>query len=285
MNPGSGNPGSGDPVTDYASAHDPADFLVRWLRQDGLPASESATFQAYYAGFRRHFPERMRRYYAAQLDEAVAAVEARPGCRVLEIGCGCGTESLWLALRGADVFGVDVQRERVAVAEARAAILRRERPDLTARFAVTGILELPAAPAYDLIWMEQALHHLEPRDAVADHVAGMLKPGGLLVISEANAWNPLLQMQLFRRRGFRTVTTKRLEDGREVPYGDERVLTAGSLEALFRARGITPESRRYFRIFPNLPLFDGLGGFERWAGERRLVPLMTHFNWCGRRPA
>ena len=82
------------------AAADPAAFLTLWLEHDLLDEEAQATLERYCASYRADFSPRMRHCYGEQLREVTALVGARPGARLLEVGCGCGTESLWLALRG-----------------------------------------------------------------------------------------------------------------------------------------------------------------------------------------
>lgn len=266
------------------AAPDVAAFLRVWLDNALLDGPAERTLKAYYQSFSRSFSPRIRRYYAAQMDEVLALVRQRPGLRLLEVGCGCGTESLWLARHGADVLGIDVRSDRIETAKRRAEVMAQHlgRP-VTAAFRRAGVLDVAGSADYDVIWMEQAFHHLEPRDAVVRHLAQLLKPGGSLVISEANGWNPLLQLQLLLRRGPRTVTTFTDEDGRELPYGNERVLSAAALRRAFVAVGVRCRSVRHFRMFPNHPVFDPLGGFEDAAARNWLAPLLTHYNYVGER--
>lgn len=266
------------------AAPDAAAFLRLWLDNTLLDGAAERTLKDYYRSFARSFSPRIRRYYAAQMDEVLALVRRRPGLRLLEVGCGCGTESLWLAMHGADVLGIDVRGDRVETARRRAEVMAGHlgRP-VTAEFRRAGLLDVAGDAGYDAVWMEQAFHHLEPRDAVVRHLARLLKPGGKLVISEANGWNPLLQLQLLLRRGPRTVTTFIDEDGRELPYGNERVLSAVALRRAFTAVGVRCRSVRHFRMFPNHRLFDPLGGLEDAAARNWLAPLLTHYNYVGER--
>ena len=39
--------------------------------------------------------------------------------KVLEVGCGCGTESLWFSINKAKVTGLDLRKDRLKVAEER----------------------------------------------------------------------------------------------------------------------------------------------------------------------
>jgi 2-polyprenyl-3-methyl-5-hydroxy-6-metoxy-1,4-benzoquinol methylase len=259
------------------------DFLALWFEHPLLPAAQQRVFDAHYADYRRHFPPRMRALYARQTDELIALVRARHGCRMLEIGSGSGSESLWAAMLGAHVLGVDVRADRVAVARARQDVVERALGrSLDCRFEVRSLFDV-TGQTVDVIWMEQALHHVEPRDAALDRIVTLLAPGGCVVVSEANAANPLLQLQLFLRRGWRTRTTFVDDAGQEHPYGNERVLRAATLVRALARRGICCESVRHFRVFPNHPLFDGTRRIEARLERLQLVPLLTHYNYVGRR--
>jgi SAM-dependent methyltransferase len=259
-----------------SAAADPAEFLAGWFAGGRLPPEQQRVLDGYYAGYRRHFGPRLRHFYADQLREVSALVAARPGARLLEVGCGCGTESLWLATRGARVTAIDVRADRLAVARARAEAL-----GLDVGFLRRNLLDLPADGGFDIVWIEQAFHHLEPRAAVVRHLAGLLRPGGHLVVSEANGANPLLQLQLFLRRGWRTVATYTDEAGVPRPYGNERVLGAARLARLFAQAGVACRSLRWFRLWPNRAWAEPLAGVEhaRWLPKA----AFTHYNYVGQR--
>lgn len=53
-------------------------------------------------------------------EELVAALSIGTGAQVLDLGCGDGTTALPIALRGADVLGVDIARNLVAAGNRRA---------------------------------------------------------------------------------------------------------------------------------------------------------------------
>lgn len=80
-----------------------------------------------------------------------------------------------------------------------------------------SVLDLETGDGFNIVWMQQTFHHLEPREAMVAHITRLLAPGGRLVVSEANGLNPLLQAQLFRLRGFRTIGTIPGPDGAPIP--------------------------------------------------------------------
>ena len=265
----------------FDKAHTISDFLCEWLEHKTLAPVEQRTLWEYYAGYRRHFPARLQHYYSRQIQEVMDLLRARPESRVLEIGCGTGTESLWMAMQCASVTAVELSQDRFQAAVARKQVLEQQLGrSLDCRFLNESLLDLPEVEAYDILWMEQAFHHFEPRHHVVDKLVSLVKPGGHIVVSEANALNPLLQAQLFSQRGFKTI--RHFDDhlGRRHPYGDERILTAGSLARLLAQRGVDRVSVEYFRVFPNSARFDSLLAWEQ-AVPRWMRPVFTHYNYVG----
>lgn len=268
------------------AARAPSGFLAAWFARPLLPPKEQAEFDGYYIRFRRAFGPRLRHWYDRQLAELREALAERPGARVLEIGMGTGTESLWMALQGADVTGVEPHMPYVRVARARKDVLERAlgRP-LPLTILARSVLDLPPDEAFDIVWMEQTFHHLEPRERMVERIAALLKPGGILVIAEANGLNPMLQLQLLRQRGFRTLGTIPGPDGTPIPYGFERVLSARRLVRHFREAGLADVRASHFRLLPAHPMFDRL-----FALETRLSPhaphfAHTHYNLTARKPS
>jgi SAM-dependent methyltransferase len=269
----------------FEQARDISEFLLMWLDREWLTPPHQKVLLTYYGSYKRHFPPRLQHYYRRQTEEVMSLIRAQPGARVLEIGSGTGTESLWMAMQGASVQAVELTRDRFEVANARKAILEADLGrHIECEFTNGSLLDMTPIESFDVVWMEQAFHHLEPRQEVVDRVLMLLKPGGHVVISEANSLNVLLQAQVIRGRGFKTV--KYFEDhlGRRHPYGDERILSGGTLSRLFAKRGVHIVSLQYFRLFPNHPAFDRLLWLEQLTPQW-LRPLFTHYNYVGRKTA
>jgi len=102
------------------------------------------------------------------------------GARVLELGCGSGPYSLWLAQRGARVTGVDLSATMIALANDRA-----HKQGVQVDFRVGDIREpFPFADSeFDLIITAAALHYVEDLAVLMKEVVRVLKLGGLLVAS------------------------------------------------------------------------------------------------------
>jgi SAM-dependent methyltransferase len=263
------------------SARSISDFLAAWLENDLLDGKERRIFGKYYANYIRRFDAYIRHHYASQSREITDLIQRAVSPRLLEIGAGCGTESLWFCLKGARVTAIDINPGRLAVARRRQKILEAalgRSMDVT--FVQQSLFEIPPGSRYDLIWMEQSFHHVEPRTQIFSMLANLLRPGGRIVVSEANAWNPILQAQLIRKRGLETLKTIVDEQGNAHLYGNERILTPMRLVAGFKAVGITRESVRFFRLWPNLPLSCKLFWLERFVHQGLKFPF-THYNFVG----
>ena len=269
-------------ATDFATI---ADFLAWWLRHPVLPEAQQAVFDGYYAGYRGRFGSYMRHHYAGQSAEITALIRERSSPRLLEIGGGCGTEALWFALQGSRVLAIDVNEARLDVARARKEIIERSiGRHLDVEFRFCSLFDLLDNDGFDLIWMEQAFHHVEPRGKVYSTIANLLAPEGRVVISEANGWNPLLQLVLLRRRGFQTIVDRTMPDGERILYGNERITIPSAMARGFQNAGIEQENVRYFRILPNVAAAEALMPVER-AIPQFAAPLFSHYNYVGRKPA
>ncbi len=102
------------------------------------------------------------------------------GERALDMGCGSGPYSIWLAERGAIVSGMDLSQTMISLAQERA--LAR---NLRAEFRVADIRDsLPFGEAeFDLVITATALHYVENLDSTMKEVARILKPEGRLIAS------------------------------------------------------------------------------------------------------
>jgi SAM-dependent methyltransferase len=271
---------------DMVSADTIGSFLAAWLATDALEEPYRTTFHEYYSSYLALFDDYIRRHYSFQTNDLMRILDEFERPRVLEIGCGCGTETLWMALRArAVVHGIDVKADRLRVGDARRQILEEAcGHKLDCTFALTSLHDLPAESTYDVIWMEQTIHHLEPRARALDAIAALLRPGGYVVIADANAWSPFNQLLAFRVRGFRTIGSHTAEDGRTHHYGIERILTPRTLVREFARRAVEKESVTYYRMLPNRQWARALEPCERILPQW-LVPVFSHYNYVGRKPA
>ncbi len=118
-------------------------------------------------------------------DELVAALNIVPPLRALDLGCGDGTTALPLAVRGADVLGVDIARNLVTAGERRAAAAGLTR--LKFQEGDASNLSGLADASFDLtLSVFGAMFSWKPFD-VARELVRVTRPGGRIVMGN---WIP-----------------------------------------------------------------------------------------------
>jgi len=98
--------------------------------------------------------------------------------KALEIGCGTGTNTIWLAEQGFEVTALDIAQNAIAKAEAKVA-----RAGIRCRLLVGNFLvdEVPGAP-YRFVYDRGAFHVFdspEEQSRFATRVAALLAPEGM----------------------------------------------------------------------------------------------------------
>ncbi len=126
------------------------------------------------------------------------------GNRVLDVGCGLGGSSLWLARQlHCSVIGITISPRQQRIAQRNA-----ERAQLGDRvqFAVNDANALAFAPAsFDVVWVIECSEHLADKAAFLGNCADLLRPGGSLALCawlsaepESTAANPWLVDEVCR---------------------------------------------------------------------------------------
>ncbi|CAM9322438.1 unnamed protein product [Discosporangium mesarthrocarpum] len=104
--------------------------------------------------------------------------------RVLDVGCGGGLLSESLARLGARVVGVDPSPENVSVAAAHAA------GDPLTRGIIYKAVQAEElvlqGETFDLVTSLEVIEHVEDQEAFLSALAGLTRPGGMLVLSTIN---------------------------------------------------------------------------------------------------
>jgi SAM-dependent methyltransferase len=109
-------------------------------------------------------------------------------CRALEIGCGTGTNCVWLAQQGFDVTGLDVVP--MALEQARA---RAHDAGAAVHFVEADILTPPDLGEPFAFYFDRGCYHAVRRENPHDYapaVARLLKPGAFGLILAGNAREP-----------------------------------------------------------------------------------------------
>lgn len=123
--------------------------------------------------------------YRAGTRQLLLDAGLRPGCRALDIACGVGTVSCWMAGEvGLDghVVAADVNPDQLVVAKWHCAKCQNHEPInyLEASAYATGL----PSESFDLVHMRLLLCHLVEPAKVLTEAYRLLKPGGALVCQD-----------------------------------------------------------------------------------------------------
>jgi len=161
------------------------------------------------------------------------------GKRVLEIGCGAGTDCLQFARAGADTYAVDLTERSVEITRKRLAL-----NGLSANVRRGDAEALPHEDnLFDLVYSWGVLHHTPNTEGAIAEVCRVLKPGGRIVI------------MLYHRRSFiawRLYLHYGLRAGR--PLRKLTDILAKHMESAGTKAYTFPELREMFSQFGNLVL-------------------------------
>jgi len=123
------------------------------------------------------------------------------GLRVLEIGCGLGTDGAQFAKAGADYTGVDLTDAAVKFAQRRFELFQ-----LPGAFRTADAEKLDFADnSFDVVYSHGVLHHTPDTAGAIREIYRVLKPGGRAVVMlyHRDSYNYRVNISILRRAGVR----------------------------------------------------------------------------------
>jgi SAM-dependent methyltransferase len=130
-----------------------------------------------------------------------AGFDSAEGLRVLEIGCGLGTDGARFARAGAIYTGVDLTEAAVSLARR-----RFELEGLPGEFRVADAEALGFADgSFDIVYSHGVLHHTPDVRSAVGEVRRVLRPGGraLVMLYHRDSYNYRVNIRCLRRVGAR----------------------------------------------------------------------------------
>jgi SAM-dependent methyltransferase len=116
------------------------------------------------------------------------------GKRLLEVGCGMGTDLLQFARGGAQVTGVDLTPRSVEISKHHLAVY-----DAQGDFSLSDAERLPfASESFDVFYSNGVLHHTPDTAATIREAHRVLKPGGIakVMLYHRHSWNYWIELML-----------------------------------------------------------------------------------------
>jgi 2-polyprenyl-3-methyl-5-hydroxy-6-metoxy-1,4-benzoquinol methylase len=109
--------------------------------------------------------------------------------KVLEIGCGIGTDTINFARHGAEVTAVDLSEKSLELARQRAQIFRLEDRIRFFHANAEKLADTLPAETYDLVYSFGVIHHTPNPDRVLEQIRKYVKPGGMLKVMVYHRWS------------------------------------------------------------------------------------------------
>ena len=128
------------------------------------------------------------------------------GLRVLEIGCGLGTDGVQFAKAGADYTGVDLTDAAIELARK-----RFEVSGLRGELRVSDAENLDFADeSFDLVYSHGVLHHTPDIARAVSEIHRVLKPGGraIVMLYHRDSYNYRVGIRILRRAGSRLLKSE-----------------------------------------------------------------------------
>ncbi|MGH9971881.1 MAG: class I SAM-dependent methyltransferase [Pyrinomonadaceae bacterium] len=124
---------------------------------------------------------------------------AAQGLKVLEIGCGMGTDGAQFAKAGADYTGVDLTDAAIELAQKRFELFGHR-----GKFQTADAENLDFSDnSFDLVYSHGVLHHTPDTARAIQEIHRVLRPGGRAVVMlyHRDSYNYRINISLLRRAG------------------------------------------------------------------------------------
>jgi ubiquinone/menaquinone biosynthesis C-methylase UbiE len=145
-------------------------------------------------GSREYFDEvEDRKYFVEPHIPAFAQFERWNGKRVLEVGCGIGTDSINFARAGAKLTAVDLSGESLRIAQQRASLMGVEDQIEFVQANAEELTSVVSGTQYDLIYSFGVIHHTPRPERALAEMRRLVAPGGTLkvMVYHRHSWKVL----------------------------------------------------------------------------------------------
>lgn len=208
--------------------------------------SKPDVHQQWESGYRTEANER---FYEQVFDYMLQVLSPAPGATILDVGCGPCAHSVRLARRGLRVQAVDFSESALEMAAENVRAQGLEDKIKLGRESLLGLSFPDGSFDYVLCW--GVLMHIPDVERAVAELARVLKPGGQLVISEANMRSP----EAVGMRGLKRMLGREKAEVKDAPAGVEywkergggalvtRQANIGWLVRTFEGHGLTLKRR------------------------------------------
>lgn len=258
-----------------------AEEKIRAREQWGQDPCGSHYDREHEFGSREFFDQVERHRYSeyAPWMPALMGFQKFRDARLLEVGCGMGTDLLQFARGGARCTGIDLTPRSIEITRDRFRLYGAE-----GDFAISDGEHLPfRGESFDVVYSNGVLHHTPDTAGAIREIHRVLRPGGVakVMLYHRNSWNywfdVILRHGLLRAEFLRGQSTQEIMS-RVIEYSDHggrplvKVYSRGEARLLFRCfRDVTVEVQQLTR--PELRFLSPL------VSEPMLDRLRQRIGW------
>ena len=205
-----------------------------------------------------------RNYFLQRLRYIQKYVGEQKDAAIWDCGCGYGTTCIFLALNGIKTHGTTLEFYYDMV---------QKRKEYWSQYGDTSLFTCsyenlfdnpPAKDSYDLIIVQDTLHHLEPINDALQIFNNSLRPHGRVLAIEENGKNIIQRIKLYKYRGNKRIITiwdEKLQ--KDILIGNENIRSETGWAELFEKNKfkMLRNSVQYIRYY--LPAWYGFNDPEQ----------------------
>ena len=216
--------------------------------------------------------EYRKAYFCQRLQYIIDHIDANQDLRIWDCGCGFGTTAIFLAINGIKSHGTTLEHYIKQIPK---------RLDYWSKFGDMSLFTYSyenifdhqfEASSYDLIIIQDTLHHLEPLADALKILHHVLSKDGHLLIIEENGNNVIQNTKLYLQRGNKRIIEIYDEQlQKNILLGNENIRSLNTWSKEFSKQGFEVENEtvQYIRYY--LPfMFPNKNADARVSKEQRL---------------
>jgi SAM-dependent methyltransferase len=252
----------------------PEDFFALFLKE----LEQRKEMHHYYKFLQNDDSFHFRKNYFLERLRYIAKHINDPSKLVWDCGCGYGTTALFLAMNGIRTEGTTLEFYYDTVQKRREYWMRFGNATLFSCSYENLFDHPPAASSYDVIIVQDTLHHLEPINEALQIFHKALREDGKLVAIEENGNNIIQNVKLYKYRGSKRIIEQWDEKlGKNILIGNENIRGFDAWNVLFRKNGfnVSGEDVRYVRYY--LPFKYKNASPEALLEKERQLQQESHF--------
>lgn len=204
-------------------------------------------------GEQEYFDEvEARKYFVEPHIPRFAEFPRWAGKRVLEVGCGIGTDTINFARAGAEVTAVDLSERSLEIARTRAQVYGLNNITFV-QSNVEDLTQSIATSLFDLVYSFGVIHHTPHPERALSQMSAVLRPGGTLklMVYHRYSWKVFSIVTTYGRGAFwdldRIIAQhSEAQAGCPVTY----TYSKGQFRAMIEAAGCRIEDLFVDHIFP-----------------------------------